>query len=364
MTVISSVGLGIPPYEISQTEIKSIVKEIFSDRESRLVERLLPIFDHAEIDKRQFVVDSEWFRESHSFQEKNDLYHQLAIKHSLNAIDACLTDGDFLKQPVPYEAIDMFMFVSSTGISTPSLDTYIMNERPFREDAARMPLWGLGCAGGAIGLSRAFDWIKAHPEKNVLVICCELCSLTFQKDDLQKSNLVGTALFGDGVGAALLMGDNSAYLPYSKHTKPRIIQTSSATKKNSHDVMGWKVTNRGLEVIFSKRIPALVRSFWQQHTDQFLQTVNINHQSIHSYIAHPGGRKVLEAMEDVLQAAREKFKYSYDVLWDHGNMSSATVLYVLKKWMQTGITENQFSILSALGPGFSSELLLLEWDKT
>lgn len=359
--LISSVGLGIPPYEMAQTKIQSLVKEIFSSRESRLVERLLPVFDHAHIDKRQFVVEADWFKEDHSFQEKNDLYHQLAIKYALQAIDACLANDQFLTKSFPYGAVDMFIFVSSTGVATPSLDTYIMSERSFREDVVRMPLWGLGCAGGAIGLSRASDWLQAHPDKNVLIVCCELCSLTFQKDDLQKSNLIGTALFGDGVGAALLMGDKSAYLPLSKHTKPRISHTSSATKKNSHDVMGWSISNKGLEVIFSKNIPALVQSFWKQHIQSFLHEVNLNHQSIQSFIAHPGGKKVLHAMEGVLQAPRRKFKHSYNVLQHHGNMSSATVLYVLHKWMQTGIPENELSILSALGPGFSSELVLIEW---
>ncbi|SFA74506.1 alkylresorcinol/alkylpyrone synthase [Lentibacillus halodurans] len=362
--MISSVGLGIPPYEISQTKVKTLVREIFGSRESTIIERLLPVFDHAQIDKRQLAVEADWFQKHHTFQEKNDLYHRLAIKYALKAIDSCLTNLQFLNKAIPYEAVDMFIFVSSTGISTPSLDTYIMNERPFTEDTARMPLWGLGCAGGAIGLSRAYDWIKAHPDKNVLIVCCELCSLTFQKDDLQKSNLVGTALFGDGVGAAFLMGDQSAYLSYSKHTKPRIVNTSSATKKRSNHIMGWNMTNNGMEVVFSRNIPALVHTFWQRHIDTFLDKINVNSQTVHSYIAHPGGKKVLEAMEDVLQVSQPKFKHSHNVLRNHGNISSATVLYVLHEWMQEDITENALSVLSALGPGFSSELILLEWNET
>ncbi|MFD1360524.1 type III polyketide synthase [Lentibacillus salinarum] len=348
---------------MSQTTIKTLVKDIFSNRETRLVERLLPVFDHAQIDRRQFAVEPDWFKTEHSFQEKNDLYHMLSIRYSLQAIDACLTNEQFLQEAVPYEAVDMIIFVSSTGLSTPSLDTFIMSERPFREDVTRMPLWGLGCAGGAIGLARAHDWIKAHPDKNVLLVCCELCSLTFQKDDLQKSNIVGTALFGDGVGAALLMGDQSTLLPHSKQSKPHIIRTSSATRKNSQNVMGWNVTNNGLEVIFSKRIPALVRSFWQNHIQTFLNDMAIDQQSIHGFIAHPGGRKVLEAMAEVLQVPRELFKHSHDVLRHHGNMSSATVLYVLYYGMQETTSEETLTVLSALGPGFSSELLLLGWNE-
>ncbi|WP_010530783.1 type III polyketide synthase [Lentibacillus jeotgali] len=360
--MIASIGTGIPPNERTQPEVKSLVREIFKQHDSKLIQRLQPVFDHAQIDKRQFAVETKWFKEAHTFQEKNSLYHELAIKHSLEAVDSCLSNRKFLKEPIPFEAVDMIIFVSSTGIATPSLDTYMMAKRPFREDTSRMPLWGLGCAGGAIGLSRAFDWIRAHPEKNVLLVCCELCSLTFQKDDYNKSNIVGTALFGDGAGAALVMGNKSPYLPYSKQSKPRIIETSSATKKNSHSVMGWDITNRGLEVVFSKSIPALVRSFWSKHISLFLNNVNIDH--VHSYIAHPGGRKVLEAMTEILQIPQEKIKHSCNVLRDHGNMSSATILYVLNEWMQEGIAPGSKSVLSALGPGFSSELLLLEWHES
>lgn len=362
MTYICSVGLGIPSHELSQQSVKKLVRGIltYSDRE---LSRLLPVFDHAMIDKRQFVMGEDWFKEKHSFKEKNDLYHKHAISYSLAAMDACLTNKEFLTKDFPYEDIDLLIFVSSTGISTPSIDTYLMNERPFREDVSRMPLWGLGCAGGAIGLSRAFDWLTAHSDKNVLIVCCELCSLTFQKDDLRKSNIVGTALFGDGVGATLLVGENSSFLSYIKQIKPQIRHTSSATKKNSNSVMGWNVTDSGLEVIFSKSIPALVGSFWKQHMECFLQDINLNSNEIYSYIAHPGGKKVLEAMEDVVQAPKAKFDHSYRILQNHGNMSSATILYVLYNWLNETIDENKVSILSALGPGFSSELLLLEWNK-
>lgn len=362
MSFICSVGLGIPSNELSQHAVKKLVRGIFTYSEKQL-SRLLPVFDHAMINKRQFVVGEDWFKEKHSFQEKNDLYHKNAISYSLQAMDACLTNKEFLEQDIPYEAVDLIVFVSSTGIATPSLDTYLMNERPIREDVSRMPLWGLGCAGGAIGISRAYDWLTAHPEKTALIVSCELCSLTFQKDDNQKSNLIGTALFGDGVSAALLVGERSAYLSYVKEVKPQIKRTSSATMKNSNSVMGWNITNDGLEVVFSKSIPALVQTFWRKHISSFLQDNIINKNEIHSIIAHPGGKKVLEAMEDVLQVPQEKFKHSYRVLGNHGNMSSATVFYVLHEWLKEEVQKKEKSILSALGPGFSSELLILEWNE-
>src|SRR5699024_1882510 len=153
--------------------------------------------------KRQFAADPSWLKNTHTFKESNELYQQSAISLSLEAIDECLSNKGFLQKDIPYEAIDMIVFVSSTGLSTPSIDAHLMNERPFKAMVQRMPLWGLGCAGGAISLSRSHDFITANPDKSALIVCCELCSLTFQKTDRKKSNIIGTALFGDGVAASI-----------------------------------------------------------------------------------------------------------------------------------------------------------------
>lgn len=360
MAYICSAGTGIPEHTIEQHQVKEIVKSIFSYTD-RQIERLLPVFDNAQVNQRQFVVEEAWFFDEHSFKERNDLYQEHAVKYSLDAIDDCLTNGEFLDSAIEYESVDMIVFVSSTGIATPSLDVRLINSRPFRQDVKRMPLWGLGCAGGAIGLARAHEWLEANPDKTCLVVCCELCSLTFQKGDSKKSNMVGTALFGDGVGAALLMGQESPLLSRRTKTSPCITGSSSLLKPESEDVMGWEVTDSGFEVIFKKSIPSLVDSFWQEHVKEFFKQTGLSDSDIHSYIAHPGGKKVLEAMEGVLGCSKEKVRHSYEVLARHGNMSSATVLYVLKDWMEEDVRAGEKSVLSALGPGFSSELLTLEW---
>src|SRR5690625_1287543 len=257
MAYITSIGLGIPSISMKQTEIKSLVKEIFVNKRSSL-HHLLGIFDNAKINERQFTAKQSWYKEEHTFSERNEIYHRSALQLSLDAIDHCLHANEFLNKTIPYEAIDMIVFVSSTGISTPSMETYIMNERPFKPSIVRMPLWGLGCAGGAIGMSRAFEWLQHNKTKITLVVCCELCSLTFQKDDYSTSNIVGTALFGDGVAATLLIGEASPYLTYCKKEKLKITSTGSWTEKNTTNIMGWELTNSGLQVIFSKQIPALV----------------------------------------------------------------------------------------------------------
>lgn len=361
MVYIGSIGLGIPSNNLRQNEVKHLVKNIFNTKK---LHRLLPVFDNANIEQRQFVVDEEWIKHEHSFATANQYYFNYAKNLCIEAIDNCLKNKTLLNKPVSYNDIDMILFVSSTGIVTPSLDAYLLNERPFREDIVRIPMWGLGCAGGAMGLARASEWIRLHPTKSALVVCCELCSLTFQKKDVSTSNIVGTALFGDGVAATLLIGSKSPLQSFLPKKRLTIKETSSFTQKNSTDVMGWNVTSNGLEVIFSKRIPKLVKTIWKEHVHRFLKQTGRKMEDISSIVAHPGGRKVLEEMEHALAIDRELLRFSYDVLKNHGNMSSSTVIYVLKRWIlqsQNKSFSEDLGILSALGPGFSSELILLEW---
>lgn len=359
MVYISSIGIAPPKHRFPQAYVKTLVQKIFQLPEEK-ISRLLPVFDHALVNERQLVVDEEWLQGDHTFAERNKLYQTNALTYSLKAMDHCLTNSTFLNTPFPYEAIDMICFVSSTGISTPTIDAYLMNERPFRNDVIRLPLWGLGCAGGAIGLARAFDWLKAHPDKNALIICCELCSLTFQKQDLKKSNLIGAALFGDGISCALLLGEQSPYINYHQGKKPVIQHASSYMKKQTLDLMGWHVTNSGFEVIFSKNIPALLDTIWQEHFRVFLLSLHKGVEDFDSFIVHPGGPKILTTLEKIGQIEPVKLRYSYQVLKDHGNMSSVTIFYVLYQWMLHHEELHQ-SLLTALGPGFSSELLYLEW---
>lgn len=358
MVRIASVGIGQPTYEMTQEEVCTIVENIFTT-ERKTLQKIRSIFHNANIDRRQFVVKKDWFLHDHSFRKKNERYKNEALHYSLRAIDDCLQNDTFLDGNVPYEEIDLLVFVSNTGIVTPSLDAYIISERPFSEHIQRMPLWGLGCAGGAIGLSRATDWLRSHPTKTALVICCELCSLTFQRHDKSLKNIVSTALFGDGVAATLLVGNRSSYVKNIKTKTATIRSSSSYTRKNSTHIMGWDISENGFDVIFSKRIPMLVRTIWKKHLDYFINEQQLSLDTISTVLAHPGGRKVLEEMVRHLRGDATILHYSYDVLKRHGNMSSATIMYVLRKWLPH-VTENERAILCALGPGFSSEVMLLE----
>lgn len=301
----------------------------------------------------------DWYREAHTFEDRNALYIQFATQYSVEVIQRCLTNHAFLQTDLSTKEIDALIFVSSTGISTPSIEARVMNHLPFSDQVVRMPIWGLGCAGGAAGISRAYDYCKAHPNAKVLVICVELCSLTFQKDDYSKSNLVGTSLFADGAACVLVCGD-LVELEQDKVT-PSIIGRRSKWMPNSEDVMGWDVKSGGLHVVFSKSIPSIITNWLGPFIHQFLKDYQIAPKDVANFVAHPGGKKVLQAYEEALALTKEHTDVSREILKNHGNMSSPTVLYVLEQFMLKENKANTHGLLVALGPGFSGEAVLLEW---
>ncbi len=355
---IASVGTYTPPFSLTQSNIEQLTKELFQHKISRL-DRLLKVFENGEIETRNFCVPPDWYREDHTFEERNELYIRLATTYSVEVIQRCLTNRSFLRENISTEDIDAIFFVSSTGISTPSIEARVMNILPFSDQTVRIPIWGLGCAGGAAGISRAYDYCKAYPEAKVLVVCVELCSLTFQKDDYTKSNLVGTSLFADGAACVLICGDHVEFK--QDITTPHILGRGSKWMHDSEDVMGWDVKNGGLHVVFSKSIPAIISQWLGPFIHAFLSNYDMSPEQIDNFVAHPGGKKVLNAYEEALQLTQEHTAVSREILKAHGNMSSPTVLYVLEQFMLKKNKPNTVGLLVALGPGFSGEAVLLEW---
>ena len=362
MPFILSVGTHLPPYYIPQKDAKVFVRNLFKDGYQD-IDRLLQVFQNGQIEGRYFSVPLDWFNYDHSFQEKNHLYVQLAVKFGVEAIKKTLHAPTFMKQSVDYETIDAIFLISSSGISTPSIEARIMNQLPFSVHTKRIPIWGLGCGGGAAGLSRAREYCLAFPTANVLVLSIELCSLTFQRRDLSKSNLIGTSLFSDGVACCLVCGDQSKLLSSSRLKRlPYLVDNCSTFMPDSEEVMGWRIENTGLHVVFSKSIPQIIENWLKDPTVRFLQKHQLTVDDIRHFVAHPGGRKVLEAYQTIFGLDDAMLKPSSDVLKKYGNMSSATVLFVLKHFLQAKVNENEIGLLAALGPGFSSEQVLLRWQ--
>jgi alkylresorcinol/alkylpyrone synthase len=270
------------------------------------------------------------------------------------AVARCIEEAGVEK-----DEIDAFIFVSSSGMSTPTIDARIMNELRLPPHIKRIPLWGLGCAGGASGISRAHDYCRAYPEAKVLVLCIELCSLTFQRTDLSKSNLIGTSLFADGAACALVTGEQAPGAGPGFFIK----DTQSTLMLDSEDVMGWDIKDQGLHVVFSRDIPKIIEKWLKPNVDLFLEKLGKTSSDIIHFVAHPGGKKVLAAYEKSLGISNEKTDISRNVLANYGNMSSPTVLYVLKEFMETQPNRGEEGLLTALGPGFSSEMIWLEWGE-
>ncbi|MFY0546106.1 type III polyketide synthase [Brevibacillus sp. H7] len=352
MPHILAVGTAVPPHEVSQDASMAVSRLLFKNAFSD-IDRLLEVFAHSSIRKRHFCMPLDWFQEEHSFAEKNRHYVEHAVTLGAQAIERCLGKAEI----TPAE-IDCLLFVSSTGFSTPSIDARLVNRLGLREDITRIPLWGLGCAGGAMGLSRAFEYALAYPEKRVLLVSVELCGLTFMKQDLSKSNLVATCLFADGAAAVLVGGDRTE--KRGTHPLLHFCAAQTTTWKDSLDVMGWELTDYGLKVIFSRDIPTIIKQQMRENVDRFLHFHQSARDRLSHYVLHPGGTKVLTAYQNSLEISRDDTKLAAEVLQEYGNMSSPTVLFVLEKSVDQGWAAGEKGLLAALGPGFSSELVLLE----
>ncbi|AOV07054.1 type III polyketide synthase [Sporosarcina ureilytica] len=358
MPTILSVNTVNPPFAIKQTDAVELTRTLFKDK-FKNIERLLKVFDNGEINNRYLCMPIDWFKHEHDFEERNHLYIEHAVHFGVQAIQKCLEDNRLQRTIHPSE-IDAIFYISSSGIATPSIEARIMNKLPFRDDTKRIPIWGLGCAGGAAGVSRAYEFCRAFPTANVLVLSIEFCSLTFQKEDYSKSNLVGASLFADGIACALISGEQSTIK--TRHASPKIIGTASKFMPHSEGVMGWHVKNSGFHVIFSKSIPSIITKWLGPFVHEFLDDYELTNDDITHFIAHPGGKKVLEAYENALHFPPSKTNISREILSEHGNMSSPTILYVLERFIENEPASQDYGLMAALGPGFCGELLLLKWE--
>ncbi|MEO8446902.1 MAG: 3-oxoacyl-[acyl-carrier-protein] synthase III C-terminal domain-containing protein [bacterium] len=335
-----------------QSELKEFAMNVFG-KNFKDMDRLITSFDNALIETRNLSVPISYFAENKSFSEKNKKYIEYALKYSVSAINDSL-----IKSGIYKDDITDIIFVSTTGLSTPSIDALIINKMKLNENIKRWPIWGLGCAGGTAGIAKANVIAKADPDAVVMLVALELCSLTFVMNDMSKSNFIATGLFSDGAAAVLITGDN--FENKSKDdVSVRIIDSQSRIYYDSLDIMGWDFPDEGFRVIFSRDIPTVVRENVRKDVDAFLKKNGLNISDIKNFVTHPGGTKVINAYMEALNVEPAKFNNTFETLKDYGNMSSATVLYVLDRFFEKGF-ERGHGLMISLGPGFSLELVLLE----
>jgi alkylresorcinol/alkylpyrone synthase len=335
-----SLATATPPYVLDREAVMEFARGCFGAE----IERLMPIYENSGIERRRSCVPMEWYGRHHGWAERSKLFADNAMELAAAAAGEALT-----RAGLAAEDIDAVVAVSTSGICTPSLDALLLERLPFRRDVTRLPIFGLGCAGGVLGLARAGALAKAEPGSRVLLVVVELCGLTFRAGDTSKSNIVATALFGDGAAAAVVgtRGDG-----------PRLAAWGEHTWAGSLDVMGWHIEDDGFGVLFSRDIPTLVRDRFRAALDGWLDRLGLTLADVDFHALHPGGAKVVAALEEALELAPGRLAIEREVLRDYGNMSAATVLFVLEKALGRPLPRR--SLTSSLGPGFTAGFLLLE----
>lgn len=341
---VLSLATAVPDHVLRQDEVKERARVLF-DEDPDGFERLLPVYGNAGIDTRYSCVPFDWYLKPHDWPERSKLFVEHATELLVRATRACLDEAG-----LGIADVDAIVAVSTSGIATPSLDALVMERLAMRRDVRRLPIFGLGCAGGVLGLARAAEMARASPGERVLFLVVELCGLTFRRNDRSKSNVIATALFGDGAAAAVVSSEGDG---------PALTASGEYTWPGSLDVMGWRVREDGLGVLFSRDIPALVRSDYRAAAARFLKGQGLALADIGEFLCHPGGAKVLAALEEAFGLPPDGLVHSRDVLREYGNMSAATVMFVLARARAQGALQHR-SLMTSLGPGFTAGFLLLE----
>lgn len=256
------------------------------------------------------------------------------------------------------EQVGAFFFVTVTGVATPSIEARLMNDLKLPVNIKRIPIFGLGCVAGAAGISRAADYVKAYPDQVALLLSVELCSLTAQREDLSMANLISTGLFGDGAACAVVAGAEVA----AGREGPEVLATRSIFYPDTERVMGWDISERGFGIVLSAEVPAVVKRFMRGDVDRFLADQGLSLRDIESWVCHPGGPKVLTAFQEAFELPEEALGVTWRSLREVGNLSSSSVLLVLRDTMaEHRPRAGSYGLMLAMGPGFCSELVLLRW---
>jgi alkylresorcinol/alkylpyrone synthase len=345
---IAATATAVPPHTITRDDVKYYLGRVF-DIPDRKIEAMMTVVDNAQVHKRHSIFPIEYTIEPRPLSKTNEEYQEHAIALGRRAAEECLA-----KAGVAAADVDLIITVSCTGYMVPSLDVHLLNLMGFRNNIRRLPITELGCVAGAIALSRARDFLRGAPGATVLIVAVELPTLTFQRKDLSQGNLISAVLFGDGAAAALLTNRPSS--------GPRILDSESFTLPGSMDALGFDLRDTGFHIVLSKDLPQLVRDKIKGLVENFLGRHNLTPQEMAAYLLHPGGQKLLVCIEEELGLQRCHTEFSWDVLRDYGNLSSATILFILQEWLtKKQMNPGDYGLVAGFGPGFSSELLLLQW---
>jgi alkylresorcinol/alkylpyrone synthase len=349
---LRSIGRALPtnyyPQEILSTALWNEWSGKVEDR--ALFERM---HRSVGVRRRHLALPMDEYRDIDTFEKANDKWIERAAELGEEAVSSALVRADL--SPAD---IDHIFFTTVTGIASPSIDAKLVNRLSMRADIKRTPIFGLGCVGGAAGLARAADYLRAFPNHTALLVSVELCSLTLQLKDRSIANIIASGLFADGAAAAIVNGGARN----DERRLPRIVASKSMFFHDTEQMMGWHVGENGFEIVLSAGVPDLVRSKLRQGADSFLDEHGLSRRDIKHWVAHTGGPKVLVAMEEALEIPRCSLERSWKSLASIGNLSSASVLFVAADFLDSNVTRpGDYGVLLSMGPGFCGELVLLQW---
>ena len=347
---IAATATAYPPYYFEQQQVVDELKTYWGrdDQSSAVLERL---HSRTGVQGRYFSRPLGDYVGLDTWGKANNVWIEVAEQLGEQAIECVLKQTHLTA-----DRIAAIFFVSVTGVASPSIDARLTNRMKLSPHIKRNPIFGLGCVAGAAGLARAADYVRAYPDQVAVLLSVELCSLTWQRDDMSVANLISAGLFGDGAAAVIVAGAN---VPL---TGPRILGSHQVFYPDTGYVMGWDISERGFNIVLSPDVPKVVRENLGRDVDQFLAMHGLTRSDIGSWIMHTGGPKVLEASAEALGLKDEDLKISWDALRRVGNLSSASVLVVLDEVMKHQRPRpGTRSVLAAMGPGFCAEMLLLEW---
>jgi alkylresorcinol/alkylpyrone synthase len=377
---VAATATALPEHVLDREGSRAYLQKVFPMLGDARTGTMLEVIENAKIDRRYFIFPIDYTVEPRPLQQTSREYLEHSVRLGRQVAADCLKRAHLAPTDV-----DLLITVSCTGVIIPSLDAHLVNDLGFRSDVRRLPITELGCAGGAAALGRAWDYLRGVPEGVVLIVAVELPSLTFQRRDVSPANLISAVLFGDGAAAAAITrgkkgaanvnggaasvgtsngnsanGDSSH--PESAKPGPRIVGSKSHLFPNTIDAMGFDLKDGGFHIVLSKDVPQLIRENIRAPFEAFLAEQGLQRSDLKAFVLHPGGQKLLQYMEDELGLDRSETQFSWDVLRDYGNLSSASVLFVLHEWLRKGkVAAGSHGLLAAFGPGFSAEMLLLEW---
>lgn len=356
LAAIAGVGSAFPRHYYDQATLLAALRGYWEQRYFNL-ERIEQLHKHVLVGGRHLALAIEEYPGLTTFGASNDAWIRVAEEIGGEAVEAALG-----KCGLTVTDVDALFFVTVTGIATPSIDARLINRLGLRSDLKRIPIFGLGCVAGAAGIARAADYVRGFPEEVAVLLSVELCSLTLQRQDLSIPNLIASGLFGDGAAAAVVVGAERSRALAPEKLGPQIVATRSIFYPHSERVMGWDITESGFQIVLSADVPKVVEEHMRIDVDAFLGERGLTRRDIASWVCHPGGPKVLTAMEKALEAPDGALELTWKSLREVGNLSSTSVLLVLEATLaERRPPAGSLGMLLALGPGFCSELVLLRW---